>query len=175
MAFVHTEAFEWHDGEKYMHSLLHVTEQDNPTSPGLSPYGSSIAMRSPLLALGTVDKAGRPWTTLLGGEPSFTRPLGRSMIGVQTLADRRYDPVLEILTDSERDGVTGEQAHDGLPVSGLPIDLVKRSRVKLSGRLIASAMKPLDSEEDETVIGVGEVQLIIRIERSLGITWCKAT
>lgn len=169
MAHIHTESLEWHEGEKFMHSLLHVPENDNPTTLGLSPYGSSIAMRSSLLALGTLDKAGRPWTTLLGGEPAFTRPLGRSIIGVKTLVDRKYDPVLEILTNEEQDRQSSEQEPDGLPISGLPIDLVNRNRLKISGRLIASALNELDSDVHEGTSGVGEVQLLLKIDRSLGI------
>lgn len=170
MAHIHTESLGWHEGEKFMHSLLHVPEDDNPTTLGLSPYGSSMAMRSPLLALGTLDNVGRPWTTLLGGEPAFTRPIGHSMVRVKTLIDRRFDPVLEILTNAERNGRSSDQEPGGLPISGLPIDLLNRNRLKISGTLIASAVNELDSDVDEEVSSVGEVQLIIKVDRSLGIT-----
>lgn len=153
-----------------MHSLLRVPEYENPTTLGLSPYASSLAVRSPLCALGVIDEGGKPWTTLLGGEPAFTRPLGHSMIGIKALVDRKYDPVIEILSNAQQDGRPTVQIRGGLPIAGLPIDLVMRSRVKLSGRLIASALSQLDSEEDEISSDVGKIQLIISVERSLGIS-----
>lgn len=152
-----------------MHSLLRVPEHENPTTLGLSPYASILAIRSPLCALGAIDEDGRPWTTLLGGEPAFTRPLGHSMIGITALVDRKYDPVMEILSNAQQDGKPLVQIPGGLPIAGLPIDLVTRSRVKLSGRLIASASSQLASEENEISPGVGKIQLIISVERSLGI------
>jgi hypothetical protein len=51
---------QWHSGDEQMHKLLRVPNQDNPTSPYLTPYGNMILTRSPLLALGTLDKADRP-------------------------------------------------------------------------------------------------------------------
>lgn len=168
MALLHEAPLEWHEGEKAMHSLLHIPDQDNPTVPGLAPYGASITLRSPLLALGTLDDDGRPWTTLLGGEPAFTRPIGPSIIGVKTLVDRRYDPVLGILVGGKQDGEVNEQGRQGWMVSGLPIDLTTRNRVKLSGNMVAGAIEQIGPVSDEDEGGVGEVQLIIQVERSLG-------
>lgn len=151
-----------------MQSLLHVPEQENPTSPGLVPYGIHILMRSPLLALGTLDHIGRPWTTLLGGEPAFARPIARSVIGVNTLVDRKYDPVLEILLGDGKDGEVVGQGNSGQMVSCLPIDLMTRSRLKISGKMVAGALEETGSESGEGEDGVGKVQLVIKVEHSLG-------
>lgn len=169
MASIFHESLEWHEGENLMHSLLHTPEQEKPSTPGLSPYGIHIMMRSPLLALGTLDHSGQPWTTLLGGEPAFTRPVGRSIVGVKTLVDRKYDPVVELLVGSKKDGEVLEQGSGGRVVSGLPIDLMTRSRLKISGKMVAGALGEVGNgagkKEDEEV---GEMQLVIKIDHSLG-------
>ena len=156
---------EWHDGEKYMHALLHVPETENPTSSGLSPYGSHLVMRSPLLALGVLDGEGRPWTTIIGGEPGFMHPLGRSLVGVRTLVSPIQDPVLELLLSGELGEEAREQVNADRIIAGLPIDLATRNRVKLSGRMVPGQLGFEVGKDD----GVGEIQLIIKVESSLGI------
>ena len=48
-------------------------------------------------------------------------------------------------------------------MSGLAIDLDSRLRVKLSGRMVAGAL-----QEPEKDSGAAEVQLVVKIETSLG-------
>ncbi|KAK0708190.1 hypothetical protein B0H67DRAFT_331562 [Lasiosphaeris hirsuta] len=53
----------WHPGERAVHALIGVpsSTRANPTAPGLPPhYGHRLAASS-LVALGTVDAAGRVW------------------------------------------------------------------------------------------------------------------
>jgi hypothetical protein len=159
MAFV--EALEWHDGEERMHKLLQVPNNDNPTSPFLSPYASNVLIRSPLIALGTLDSGGRPWTTLWGGEEGFSRAIAQSIIGVKTTVDRTHDPVLRELLGDKADGEVVQVQGQGKMVSGLGINLETRSRVKLYGRMVAGALAATEE-------GVGEVQLVVKIEQSLG-------
>jgi hypothetical protein len=168
MAFIYSESLGWHQGEKLMHTLLHTPEQDNPSSPGLTPYGIRILVISPLLALGTLDHVGQPWTTLLGGEPGFTRPVGRSIIGVKTLVSQKYDPVLELLVGDKKDGEVVGHGDGGRLVSALPIDLMTRSRLKISGKIVASALGEVGPDAAQEEDGVGEVQLVIKVEHSLG-------
>lgn len=153
---------QWHDGEKYMHSLLNVPERVNPTSPGLSSYGSHLVLTSPLLALGTLDKQGRPWTTIIGGEPSCMRPMGRSIVAVNSLVDLKYDPVVEIIR-----GLQGQDVENGSIIGGLPIDLASRNRVKLFGRLV-SGRHGLEINRLNDHDGFGEARLMISVESSLG-------
>ena len=80
-----------------MHKLLRVPDTDNPTSFSLNRFAQSVLMRSPLLAVGTLDAQGRPWTTLWGGEPGFSRAMTQSLLGVMATVDRIYDPVVETL------------------------------------------------------------------------------
>lgn len=145
-----------------MHSLLRVPEMENPTFPGLSSYGCHLVLTSPLLALGALDKQGRPWTTIIGGEPTCMRPMGRSIIAVNSLVDLKYDPVLEIIRE-----VQGQDGENGSIIGGLPIDLASRNRVKLSGRLISGRLG-LEINRLNDHDGFGEARLMIKVESSLG-------
>lgn len=160
MTSVHEAGQQWHSGEEQMHRLLRVPDYDNPTSLYLTPYGNLILTHSPLLAIGTLDSADRPWTTLWGGEPGFSRAIGQSIIGVRTTVDRRYDPVVEALfgKDANREIASPEP---GNMVSGLGIDLETRTRVKLYGRMVAGSINATEGE-------AGEAQLVVKIEQSLG-------
>lgn len=153
---------EWHDGEKYIHSLLHVPERVNPTFPGLSSYGTHLVLTSPLLALGTLDKQGRPWTTIIGGEPSCMRPMGRSIVGINSLVDLKYDPVVDIIRRLQ-----AQDGENGSIIGGLSIDLASRNRLKLSGRLI-SGRHGLEINRLNDHDGFGEARLMFSVESSLG-------
>lgn len=156
-----------------MRSLLHVPDGDNPTSAGLSPYAKRLLHISSLLAVGTLDDhddEGRPWTTLLGGEPGFAKSLGQSIIGVKTMIDQKYDPVVEILLSDKQDGEVHEEEGRGRPISALAIHLATRERVKLSGTMIAGALlnhgPTPEAEQDGN--GAMEVHLVFAIQQSLG-------
>ena len=170
MAPIHTSPIRFHEGEEKMRSLLHVPNGDNPTSPGLSPYAKTLLHISSILALGTLDADGRPWTTLLGGEPGFVRSLGQSIVGVKTLADRRFDPVIGLLLGDKEDGEVHGGEGNGRVVSALGIDLGTRNRVKLSGVMVAGAFGQYrrTAEADEDGSGAVEVQLVFAIQQSLG-------
>lgn len=153
-----------------MRSLLHVPDGDNPTSPGLSPYAKRLLHISSLLALGTLDAEGRPWTTLLGGEPGFARSIGQSIIGVKTFVDRTYDPVIGVLLGDTQDGEVQEEKGYGRLISALAINLATRDRVKLSGKMVAGALghRGPTSVANEDGGGTAEVQLVFTIQQSLG-------
>jgi hypothetical protein len=160
MAF-YEAATQWHAGEEEMHKMLRVPHTDNPTQPYLTPFAQNLLMRSPLVALGTLDAQGRPWTTLWGGEPGFSRPIAQSIIGVKATVDRTNDPVVETLLGGKADGEVIQEQGTGKMVGGLAIDLESRRRVKLYGRMIAGALAATEE-------GIGEVQLVVKIEQSLG-------
>ena len=170
MATIHTSPIRFHEGEEKMRSLLHVPHGDNPTSPGLSPYAEALLHISPLLALGTLDADGRPWTTLLGGEPGFARSLGQSILGVKTLADRRFDPVIGLLLGDHEDGEVHAGEGNGRVISALGIHLATRQRVKVSGKMVAGAFgqyrRTVEADEDGS--GAVEVQLVFAIQQSIG-------
>lgn len=162
MSFVEVET-QWHPGEDEMHKLLRVPEIDNPTQLYLTPNASYTLIRSPLVALGTLDSEGRPWTALWGGEAGCSRPIAQSIIGVRATVDRTFDPLVDVLLGGKVDGEVVQEQAPGRMISGLAIDLENRRRVKLYGRMVAGAVAA--SEEV-----IGEVQLAIKIEQSLGMS-----
>lgn len=146
-----------------------MPKRGNPTSYGLSPYGARVLQDSPLLAIGTLDDEGLPWTTLLAGEPGFARYLGPSVFGVETLVNRTFDPVLSVLNSSKNEEGTAQDESNNRMMSGLAINLARRSRVKLSGRLAAGlsgTSKSRGGEDDDDA--VGRVQMIMKVEQSIG-------
>lgn len=144
-----------------MRKLLRVPDHDNPTQPYLTPNAANTLVRSPILALGALDSAGRHWTSLWGGEPGFSRPVAQGIIGLKTTVDRTYDPVAEILLEGKDDGEVIKVEGAGKMVGMLAIDLESRRRFKLYGRMVAGALQATEE-------GVGEVQLVVKIEQSLG-------
>ena len=165
---LHTTPISFHEGEQRMRRLLHVPNGDNPTSPGLSPHATRLLQLSSLIAIGTLDNEGRPWTTLLGGEPGFARSLGRSVIGIKTLVDGKYDPVVNILVGSQPDGEVRETGQGGQILSALGVHLATRDRIKLWGKMFAGALGHHGPEAEEGQGGVAEVQLVFAIQQSLG-------
>lgn len=163
MAAIYEAETQWHRGEEEMHQWLRVPQHDNPTSPFLSPYAARLLGISPLVAVGTLDSEERPWTTIWGGEAGFSQPVAQSIIGMKATVDRTYDPVLQTLLGSRADGEVVRPEGAGKIVSALAIDLETRNRVKLAGRMIAGALSA-------TVEDVGDVQLVMKIEQSLGMS-----
>ncbi|KZF23822.1 oxidoreductase [Xylona heveae TC161] len=168
MAFYMTESMPWHEGENQMHKLMHVPDQDNPSSPFLSPGAGYMTQRSPLVALGTLDAKKRPWTTILGGEAGFARPIGSSIIGISTLVDKKDDPVIESLLKGRDDGEVVQPGKDGIMIGGLAIDLEHRMRVKLYGKMIAGSLQAFEEHGARETNAIGQLQLAVRIDESLG-------
>lgn len=182
MAHIINEMVGWHPGEAALHNLLNKgVHQENPTVAGLLPAYGYRAAASPLIAFGALDRKGRPWTTIWGGERQFARPIGPNLLGVQSLVDLDYDPVIDALFGG--DGVqhrkgTGELLRPGPEagevMAGLSINLETRDRVKLAGRMAAGMVTtyPTQPEQgDGTVISpgrVGKVQLAMLVNEALG-------
>ena len=153
----------WHSCEKAIHRLLKVpNEGAKPTSRGMPmSYGYRIAA-SPLVAFGALDEEGRPWTTILGGERGFSRPIQQGFLGAKSLADRNHDPVLRALLGPAPK--EGELLQVEKPISALSVDLENRDRVKIAGRLIAGVV----TSQEGADVGVGEVELAILVKETLG-------
>lgn len=158
-----TSPSEWHAGEEQMHRLLHVPHNGNPTSPGLSAHSMRLLHKSSLIAIGTLDDHGLPWTTVLAGEPGFARSLGQSIVGVKALVGPKFDPVLGSLLGRTENATIHAQEKSGKTFSALGIHLATRDRVKLWGKMIAGALTTQDSDNEKT-----EAQMIFAIQASLG-------
>ncbi|CAD0111647.1 unnamed protein product [Aureobasidium uvarum] len=165
------QAMNFHEGEKLMQKKLRVPEMDNPTIPMLSPQLSTMLQRAPLLAFGTLDPEGRPWTTVWGGRKGFSQPLGNSMIGVRTSVASKLDPVVEVLVGLDAKGEIVKEEGEGRLLSGLAIDLDTRKRVKLAGRMVAGTLGSTDVEDGtDANVQQGVLQLVARIDESLATT-----
>ncbi|KAB5583180.1 hypothetical protein GE09DRAFT_1167253 [Coniochaeta sp. 2T2.1] len=153
----------WHPGERAIHKLLNVPDEGaKPTSRGLPmSYGYRIAA-SPLVAFGALDDEGRPWTTILGGDRGFSRPIQQGFLGAKSLADRNHDPVVRALLGSAPK--EGELLQVEKPISALSVDLENRDRVKVAGRLIAGVL----TSQEGADASVGEVELAILVKETLG-------
>lgn len=163
MAF--SMAMPWSRGEEEVSKkILGSVWTDNPTSTFLTPQASFALQNFPLLAVGTVDDEGRPWSTIWGGEPGFAQPLGSSIIGTKTLIEAKYDPVVQALVGKSKDGEIVREEGQGRMVGGLAIDLNRRKRVKLYGRMVAGAL----TRKDESDPAAAEIQVVVKIEQSLG-------
>ncbi|ERF77029.1 hypothetical protein EPUS_07935 [Endocarpon pusillum Z07020] len=167
MSFV-LSGMPWHKGEEKMHQLTRTENQENPSSPYLVPGAAQMLQRAPLLALGTIDETGRPWATVWGGETPLAQPVAQSIIGIRTTVDSRSDPVVDLLYGGKDDGEVVKEQGAGRMVSALSINLEKRKRLKLYGRMVAGALARIGPETDQDSAGpVGEVQLVVKIEQSL--------
>lgn len=167
------QATPWHEGEEKMHQALHVPEQDNPTVPMLTQQAATMLQRAPLLAIGTLDAENRPWTTIWGGDRGFSQAIGQSIVGIRTPVAPHLDPVVERLVGKETGGEVAREEGKGKMVGGLAIDLETRKRVKVYGRMVAGALgartKTEDEATSETIEPQGEIQLVVKVEQSLGM------
>jgi len=178
-------AKDFHQGETHLHQQLKVpADLDNPTAPGHSlRYFATLLSQVPLFAIGTLDQQNRPWSTLWGGSPGLSQPLGRDILGIKATVDHKFDPVVQALFGgSVEDGKVVKAGAEGRKmVSALVIDLEGRKRVKLFGRMVVCAIGAEKAEKDELVVGeqgIGEedleleknmtVQLVVQMEQLLG-------
>ncbi|KAK4147437.1 uncharacterized protein C8A04DRAFT_34147 [Dichotomopilus funicola] len=154
----------WHSGELAVHKLLKVptSSRQNPTNHGFPPaYGYRVTV-SPLVAVGTLDDEGRPWTTIWGGERGFARPVAEGILGVQGLVDKTHDPVIQALLGEAVDGEVYQPENIKL-MSALSVDLETRDRVKMAGKMVVGSVA---SKSDSNT--VAEAQLAMHVQESLG-------
>ncbi|KIL87171.1 hypothetical protein FAVG1_09725 [Fusarium avenaceum] len=145
----------WHQGEVAVHDLLKVPTKDNPTAAGFPIRYEERLLQSPIVAVGTLDDQGRPWTTIWGGQRGFAQRTAEDVISLTSAVDMSSDPVFEALwADQPRNGLIQGR---GRPMSGLTVDLETRDRIKIvSSRMIAGSV------ED------GKVQITMHVTGSLG-------
>jgi len=190
------QALPFHAGELELHricALPRTEAPDNPTLPGtsLSRYATWLR-RVPLVAVGTLDAQGQPWTALWSGESGMLQARG------QALAMRvRLGAAFPTKIDSRARGETETEWEqrfmgpwdwaadpvaasfhnmDGAPstasprmVSLLAVNLEERNRVKLFGTLTHScANDEYDEDGDAGDDKVKDVMLVVKIEQALG-------
>jgi len=169
MAYIQMSTLEWHQGEKDIRKAMRAPEVDNPTVPALSPQLANHLRVAPLIAIGALDKEGRPWTTLWGnGQKGFSQPIAQGIVGIKTPVTGRYDPVVEELFGKEATGSIVKEEGDGRMVSGVTIDLETRKRVKMYGRMLAGSLGMIEDEVAGHQEHIAQIQLVLKIEQSLG-------
>ncbi|KAI1932584.1 hypothetical protein LOZ65_000573 [Ophidiomyces ophidiicola] len=165
-AFVVAGSIPWHEGEKKLHTLMRVPYEDNPTVSGLRPGGGYFVQTTPLIAIGTLDKDGLPWTTVLGGLAGFAGEIAPSIVALRNTVDKAYDPVLEALLNGKCDGELVKFDDAGGLMAALPIDLENRRRLKLMGRMVVACLNKIDQEGISE--NAGAAQLVFKVTESLG-------
>ncbi|KAL2019203.1 hypothetical protein VTK56DRAFT_10003 [Thermocarpiscus australiensis] len=164
MATLLEESNGWHPGERAVHALLKVptSNHPNPTNTGLpAPHAYRVTL-SPLVAIGTLDEQGRPWTTIWGGEAGFARPVARGVLAMQSLVDKDHDPVIEALLGRAAKGEVVRPGEDKL-MSALSIDLETRDRVKLAGKMVVGTVS--GHPDSDTI---HETQVAMLVQEALG-------
>lgn len=143
-----------------MYKTLKLPISGDPTSSGLPMNHAVRAMQSPLVAVGTLDNKGRPWTTVWGGDIGCARPVAEDVLRFDSKVDTQHDPVFSALLGSDK----SKAGHAVLQnekkrkmMAALTIDLDGQDRVKLMGKMLA-AMEGKD----------GRVRVAMDIEESLG-------
>ena len=165
------QSLPWNEGEERIRETLHSPRHDNPNIPALSPQLANHLQIAPLIAIGTVDSEGRPWSTLWGnGDKGFARPIAEGIVGIRTPVTGKHDPVIEGLVGKEAKGevVREEEEGKGRMVAGLTLDLETRKRVKMFGRMVAGSLSVREDEVTEHDEHVAEIQLVVKVEQSLG-------
>ncbi|KIW14425.1 hypothetical protein PV08_07208 [Exophiala spinifera] len=171
---------DWHEGEKAIHKRTRVEYNDNPTSPFLYPRAAHQASRYPLLAFGALDSDNNPWCTVWGtGEPPIAQAIGQSVLGIRTVVDASFDPVVQAIYQGKSDGEVLREDGTTRLMSALSINLEERGRLKLAGYVVAGALNvnpdsssaatsPDTSIKDESSGKAGEIQLVTQITQALG-------
>ncbi|MCJ1449664.1 MAG: hypothetical protein MMC23_010186 [Stictis urceolatum] len=187
MSTIHTTDPSWHPGERSMHRLMSAPTVYNPTTPYLNPSSANKVLTSPMQVVGTLDRQGRPWTSIWGGPPGFARPLriqkgaeSLSALGMRCLVDGAWDPVLGAMEGrdgeggwerkgegEEGGGDQGEAKGKGRLVSGLAINLESRLRAKWAGTVVG-VVADRKVEEGENAGTARDVQMVVQIDASLG-------
>lgn len=105
---------------------------------------------SSLLALGTFDTQGRPWTTIWGGERGFTRQMAPLFIGVKVQVDYGNDPVVEALLGTETHSGEVDFKSSNAMVSALAINLQDHRFLNFSGKMVAGSLSTIGNRNGET-------------------------
>ncbi|KAL7911894.1 hypothetical protein GGI35DRAFT_301446 [Trichoderma velutinum] len=148
-----------HEGEVAVYKMLKLPISGDPTSSGLPTNHAVRAMQSPLVAVGTLDSKGRPWTTVWGGDVGCARPVAEDVLRFDSKVDTEHDPVFNALlgSDETKTGHAVLQDDKRKMMAALTIDLDGQDRVKLMGKMLAA----VESKD-------GRVRIAMDIEESLG-------
>lgn len=114
----------WHRGERSIHQRMGTTVQmENIGQRVIRNYmpdqHRQFYQQIPFMVVAAVDAAGRPWASILEGEPGFMQSPQPQQLAIQALPGAG-DPLLAILTD---------QAQPALGMLGIELHSRRRNRV----------------------------------------------
>ena len=104
----------FHRGEKAIQTRLGVADRVEQLGrrmikPRMAEPQQAFFGRLPTLLLGTADPSGRPWASVLVGEPGFLQPIDNTLLRVA--ARPSYgDPLQAALVEGTRVGTLGRDA-----------------------------------------------------------------
>jgi len=119
----------WHDGERALHERLNITDRMEAAGRhairGFMPdQHRAFFAQLPVILLGSTDRRGQLWASLLAGSPGFVSSTGPKRLEVDALP-LDGDPL-------------GEALAPGAPLGLLGIELPTRRRNRANGRVVAA-------------------------------------
>lgn len=117
----------WHEGEREVHRRLGVPEEvEAVTGRNIRAFMPEqhrmFFTQLPFMLVGSVDRAGRPWASLLAGRPGFAYSPNPRVLHVSAFPTAG-DPLAEALVPGGRIGMLG-------------IELPTRRRNRVNGRIL---------------------------------------
>jgi predicted pyridoxine 5'-phosphate oxidase superfamily flavin-nucleotide-binding protein len=118
----------WHWGEREVHRRLGISEEieaigGHNIRPFMPGQHRLFFAQLPFMLVGSVDRTGRPWASLLSGWPGFVQSPDPRLLHVAALP-APGDPLVEALVPGGRVGMLG-------------IELPTRRRNRVNGRIVA--------------------------------------
>jgi len=118
----------WHDGEIAMHERLGIREHmaaigQRVIRPSMPEQHRSFFAQLPFILVGSTDRRGRPWASLLAGPPGFVSSPTPQRLEIDALPVAG-DPLAEAL-------------EPGMSLGVLGIELPTRRRNRANGRIAA--------------------------------------
>ncbi len=125
----------WHDGERVLQQKVGVLERMEVAGQKfirdyMPDQHREFYQQLPFMIVGAVDDAGRPWATLLEGEPGFAHSADARQLSLNTVLDPQ-DPA-----------ASGLQAGNALGLLG--IELHTRRRNRINGVITHASAQQLD-------------------------------
>jgi predicted pyridoxine 5'-phosphate oxidase superfamily flavin-nucleotide-binding protein len=126
----------WHRGEREVYRRLGISEEieaigGHNIRPFMPDQHRLFFAQLPFMLVGSVDRTGRPWASLLSGWPGFVQSPDPRLLHVAAIP-APGDPLVEALVPAGRVGMLG-------------IELPTRRRNRVSGRIVAVDDKGLPS------------------------------
>jgi hypothetical protein len=118
----------WHAGEREVHRRVGITEEFEAIGgrnirPFMPDQHRLFFAQLPFMLVGSVDRAGRPWASLISGQPGFAQSPDPRILHIAALP-APGDPLAEALVPGGRIGMLG-------------IELPTRRRNRVNGRIVA--------------------------------------